>query len=148
MLFLVASTYDVRTGTYSVVFNAGVNTITVKIPIKDDKLIEGTEAFGVQLIVPDHHIKNGLKLGKPSIATVLIKDGTYICFSYVCTYIHAHFCCTLTDDKPPTKPPATRPPATRPPATRPPATRPPATQPPATQPPATPCKIFVILSLL
>ena len=57
------------------IFNAGVNSLILKVRIYDDKLVEGTEAFGVKLIIPDHHVKNGVKLGNPSVATVFIKDG-------------------------------------------------------------------------
>ena len=75
-MYFVASSYDVWPGTYAVVFNPGVNSRTVRIKIKNDDRIEGTEAFGVQLIVPYHHKSKGLKLGNNSIATVFIKDGT------------------------------------------------------------------------
>ena len=57
------------------IFYPHVSAIRVKIPIKDDKLVEGTEAFGVKLVVPDHHKANGVDLGYPSIATVFIRDG-------------------------------------------------------------------------
>ena len=50
---------------------------TVKATIKDDKRFEGTEAFGAQLIVPDHHKSKGLKLGSTSRATVFINDGMF-----------------------------------------------------------------------
>ena len=54
-MYFVASSYDVQPGTYTVVFNPGVNSRTVKIKIRNDNWVEGTEAFGVQLIVPSHH---------------------------------------------------------------------------------------------
>ena len=57
------------------IFYPHVSVIRVKIPIRDDKLVEGTEAFGVKLIVPDHHKANGVGLGNPSIAIVFIRDG-------------------------------------------------------------------------
>lgn len=75
----VASSADVRTGLYRLIFYPNKNSIKVKIAIRDDKLVEGTEAFGVQLIVPDHHKRNGLRLGNPSHATVFIKDGRSLC---------------------------------------------------------------------
>ena len=74
-----ASSDDVRTGTFRLIFSTGYNSKTIKIGIKDDHIVEGTEAFGVQLIVPDHH-KAKVKLGSPSLATVFIKDGT--CVTY------------------------------------------------------------------
>ena len=49
--------------------------IYIKVQIFDDKLLEGTEAFGVQLSIPNHHKANGVKLGDPSGVTVFIKDG-------------------------------------------------------------------------
>ena len=74
---IVASTYDVRPTRYLVVFNAGVSSKTFKIAIKDDELVEGTEAFGAKLIIPDHHKSKCLKLGDISIATVYINDGRF-----------------------------------------------------------------------
>jgi len=56
------------------------NYIYVKVKIFDDKLVEETEAFGVQLSIPDHHKSNGVQLGTPSLATVFIKDGKVINF--------------------------------------------------------------------
>ena len=73
----VASSYDVRIGTYRLNFYSSVSTYTVKVAIRDDKLVEGTEAFGVQLILGGYRRPYCLKLGKPSVATVFIKDGTY-----------------------------------------------------------------------
>jgi len=49
--------------------------VYIKVRIFDDKLLEGTEAFGVQLSIPNHHKENGVKLGDPSHTTVFIKDG-------------------------------------------------------------------------
>jgi len=80
LLILAASSDDVLTGVYRLVFYPGVNSITIRVKIRDDLLVEGTEAFGVQLIVPDHH-KANVKLGNPSLATVFIKDGTYFYIS-------------------------------------------------------------------
>ena len=74
---VVASSYDLSIGVKRLTFRPGVNTLILRVRIYDDKRVEGTEAFGVQLIVPDFHIKNGLKLGRPSLATVFIKDSMY-----------------------------------------------------------------------
>ena len=76
-VYFVASSYDVWPGTYAIVFNPGVSSRTVRIKIRNDNWVEGTEAFGVQLIVPNHHKSKGLKLGNNSIATVFINDGTF-----------------------------------------------------------------------
>ena len=54
-----------------------MNSRTVRIRISNDSLAEGTEAFGLQLIVPNHHKSKGLKLGNNSIATVFINDGMF-----------------------------------------------------------------------
>ena len=80
-MYFVASSYDVGPGTYAIVFNPGVNSRTVRIKIRNDNLVEETEAFGVQLIVPSYHKSKGLKLGNNSVATVFIKDGMF--YSYV-----------------------------------------------------------------
>ena len=54
-----------------------MNSRNVKIKIRNDKLVEETEAFGVQFIIPDNHKLKGLKLGNISVATVFINDGTF-----------------------------------------------------------------------
>ena len=76
-VYSVASSYDVWPGTYAIVFDPGVNSRIVRIKIRNDNLAEGTEAFGVQLIVPNHQKSKGLKLGNNSIATVFINDGMF-----------------------------------------------------------------------
>ena len=75
MLNIVVSSDDVWIGRYLVVFDAGVNTKTLRIGITDDKIVEGTEAFGAQLFVPDHQKSRCIKLGDTSITTVFIRDG-------------------------------------------------------------------------
>ena len=80
MFTFIASTRDVGTGEAKLIFKTGVNAIHLKVRIHDDKLLEGTEAFGARLIVPDHQKSNGLKLCNPSLVTVFIKDGMfYLC---------------------------------------------------------------------
>ena len=76
-MYFAASRYDVWPRTYAIVFNPGVDSRTVRIKIGNDNWVEGTEAFGVQLIVPNHHKSKGLKLGNISIATVFINDGMF-----------------------------------------------------------------------
>ena len=49
----------------------------MNIAIRDDKLVEGTETFGAQLVLGGYHRLHCLKLGKPSVTTVFIKDGMY-----------------------------------------------------------------------
>ena len=72
-----------RTGTYHLNFYSSVNTFTMNIAIKDDKLVEGTEAFGAQLVLDSYRRPYCLKLGEPSVATVFIKDGMYTLFAGV-----------------------------------------------------------------
>ena len=76
-VYSVASRSDVWPGTYATTFNPGVDSKTVRIKIRNDNLVEGTEAFGLQLIVPNHQKSKGLKLGNNSITTVFINDGMF-----------------------------------------------------------------------
>ena len=98
-----------NTGVHRLIFYPDNSAIFVRVRIIDDKLVEGSEAFGAQLIVPDHHKLNGVKLGSPSLAKVAIKDGTYVSLLLITI-----FCNTPTDDKPSTIPP-TKSPTTQPP---------------------------------
>jgi len=75
---IVASNADLQTGVFYAYAPANQNVVYIKVRIFDDKLLEGTEAFGVQLSIPDHHKANGVKLGNLSRATVFIKDGNII----------------------------------------------------------------------
>ena len=79
LVFYTASKTDVQTGIFLEVVPPHMSVIYIKVGIFDDKLVEGTEAFGVQLSLPDHHKANGVKLGDPSRATVFIKDGNNYC---------------------------------------------------------------------
>ena len=74
---VVASSNDVRTGVHRLFFHPDNSAAVVRVRIIDDELVEGSEAFGVRLIVPDHHKVNGVKLGKLSLAKVVIKDGMF-----------------------------------------------------------------------
>jgi len=75
---LTVSGTDVQTGVFFAYVPGNQNVVDIKVRIFDDKLLEGTEAFGVQLSIRDHHIENGVRLGDPSHATVFIKDGNII----------------------------------------------------------------------
>ena len=94
MFTFIASTHDLDTVEKKLIFNTGVNAINLKVRIYDDKLLEGTEAFGVRLIVSDHH---RLKLCNPFHVTVFIKDGTFNLA--MCIIFHS-----LADEKPSTHP--------------------------------------------
>jgi len=74
-LISTASDVDVKTGTFFAYVPGNQNVVYIKVRIFDDKLLERTEVFGVQLYVPDHHKENGVRLGDPSHATIFIKDG-------------------------------------------------------------------------
>ena len=81
LTIVVASSNDVRTGVHRLIFYPNNSAAVVRVRIMDDELIEGSEAFGVWLIVPDHHKVNGVKLGNPSLAKVIIKDGMFFFYS-------------------------------------------------------------------
>ena len=70
-----------QTGVFFAYVPANQNVILAKVRIFDDTLVEETEAFGVQLYIPDHHKVNGVKLGNPSHTTVFIKDGKVAVFN-------------------------------------------------------------------
>ena len=63
--------------------------VYIKVRIFDDILVEGTEAFGVQLSIPDHHKSNGVELGVTSRATVFIKDGEVVILIFL-SVLHMH----------------------------------------------------------
>jgi len=76
-IFITASDSDVQTGkSFIKVFANKAKEVYIKVQIFDDNLVEGTEAFGVQLSI--NHFKKNLKLSHPSRATVFIKDGKVI----------------------------------------------------------------------
>ena len=64
-----------KTGVSRLIFYPYESSALISVKILDDKLVEGIESFGVQLIVPDHHKANGVKLGSPSLITVFIRDN-------------------------------------------------------------------------
>ena len=84
---LSANNDDVLTGTFFVYVPAHQNEVYAKIQIYDDSIFEGTEEFGVQLYIPDHHKENGVQLGDPSHAVVFIKDGKMAVHFYFEKYI-------------------------------------------------------------
>ena len=80
ILLSAASSADVQTGLFFAYVPGKQNVVYIKVQIFDDKLLEGTEAFRVQLSIPNHHKENGVKLGDPSGATIFIKDGMHVVF--------------------------------------------------------------------
>jgi len=80
-LSFIARSSDVQTGVFFAYVPANQNVILAKVRIFDNMLVEETEAFGVQLYIPNHHEVNGVKLGNPSHTTVFIKDGKVAVFN-------------------------------------------------------------------
>jgi len=60
-----------------VTFHYGENQKIVNVPVTCDKLVEGTEIFNISLSIGSvPHDDVVVKLGHPSIATVMIIDST------------------------------------------------------------------------
>ena len=70
-----ASSYDFEESIQIVQFQPKQSTATVYIKIKDDNLVESTEAFQVAIFIPYYLYLKGIRFGSPSIAKVFIKDG-------------------------------------------------------------------------
>ncbi len=76
-LFVIPDAGDATAGedyvrdAFPVVFEDGQETATVTIPIIDDNIVEGTEAFGLFLTPPT----GGATLGMPDAAVVVVNDG-------------------------------------------------------------------------
>jgi len=51
------------------------NVATVKIPIKNDKIVESTEAFAVTLNISNYYKNRNVDYGDPSLTKVIIDDG-------------------------------------------------------------------------
>ena len=72
---LAASSKDFKVGEYKVYFPVGSDVATVKIPIYDDYLIEGTEVFGVSLYIPEYYRNKYVDRGHIFLSRVYIDDG-------------------------------------------------------------------------
>ena len=55
------------------IFTPETNSTTISIPVKDD-IVEGTETFNINIMVPSS--ESDIVLGKQSIAIVHIYDST------------------------------------------------------------------------
>ena len=97
-------------------FSSKQSTATVYIKIKDDKIVENTEAFQVAILIPHYLYLKVVRFGSHSKAKVYIKDGmkayniyfivTYnyhlddkvivtkpqCKFSYIYASVHTHVC--------------------------------------------------------
>ena len=73
-----ASGRDFKVGEYNLDFPVKSNVATVKIPIYDDYIVEGTEAFAVNLYIPDYYRNRYVDHGDPFLTKVIIDDGQCI----------------------------------------------------------------------
>ena len=89
---VTASYSDFKGSIQTVRFSSKQSTATVYIKIKDDKIVESTEAFQVAILIPHYLYLKVVRFGSHSKAKVYIKDGmkayniyciaTYICLSF------------------------------------------------------------------
>ena len=71
----LASPHDFEESIQTIQFPFRQSIATCYIKIKDDGLVESTEAFQVEILIPPSFYSHGIKLGSPSKAKVFIKDG-------------------------------------------------------------------------
>ena len=74
--YITANSKDFKVGQYKLYFPVHYNEATVKIPIYNDYIVEGTEAFAVSLYIPEYRNRY-VEYGKPFLAKVIIDDGQY-----------------------------------------------------------------------
>ena len=83
-----ASGKDFKIGEYKLYFSIKSNVATVKIPIYDDYIVEGTEAFAVNLYIPEYFRDRYVDYGDPFLAKVIIDDGQ--CKYFLCHMMHKY----------------------------------------------------------
>ena len=66
---------DFKVGEFKLYFPVSSNVATVKIPIYNDYIVEGTEAFAVDLYISDYYRNRYVGYGKPFRTKVIIDDG-------------------------------------------------------------------------
>ena len=71
----LASSHDFEESIQTVKFSSRQSTATCYIKINDDDLVESTEAFQVEILIPRTFYSQGIKFGSPSKVKVFIKDG-------------------------------------------------------------------------
>ena len=55
--------------------NSNINVVAIRIPIYNDDIVEGTEAFAVSLRISDYYRNRNVGYGDPFLVEVIIKDG-------------------------------------------------------------------------
>ena len=73
--YTIASSKDFKVGEYKLYFPVSSDVATVKIPIYNDYIVEGTEAFAVNLYIPDYYRNRYVDFGDPFLTKVIIEDG-------------------------------------------------------------------------
>ena len=73
--YTAANSYDFKVGEYKLYFPVNYNVATVKIPIYNDYIVEGTEAFAVSLYISEYYRNRYVKHGDPFLIKVIIDDG-------------------------------------------------------------------------
>jgi len=73
--YIAANSRDFKIGEYKLYFPVNSNVATVKIPIYNDKIVEGTEAFAVTLNISNYYKSRNVDYGDPSLTKVIIDDG-------------------------------------------------------------------------
>ena len=71
----IASGTDFKVGEYKLYFPVKSNVATVKIPIYNDYIVEGTEAFAVNLYIPEYYRNRYVDYGHSFLTKVIIEDG-------------------------------------------------------------------------
>ena len=75
LLLSLASSRDFEESIQIVQFSSRQSTATCYIKIKDDDLVENTEAFEVDILIPHDLHSRGVRVDSPHKAKVYIKDG-------------------------------------------------------------------------
>ena len=65
---------DYEGGTIAVEFPAGINTVTVLVPVKDDDFVEMNETFTASLVIPNTARTAGVVTMTPDVTIVTIQD--------------------------------------------------------------------------
>ena len=74
-IYTTANSRDFKVGEYKLNFSVHSNVATVKIPIYNDYIVEGTEAFAVNLYIPEYYRNRYVNYGDPFLTKVIIDDG-------------------------------------------------------------------------
>ena len=77
LFYTTATGDDFKVGAYKLYFPVNYNVATVKIPIYNDYIVEGTEVFAVSLYISEHYRNKHVQYGDPFLTKVIIDDGQY-----------------------------------------------------------------------